>query len=227
MMESYALALVSALWLGILTSISPCPLATNIAAISYVSKRVGNPRMVLVSGLLYMLGRTLAYFTVALIVVAGLSSIPSIANFLQQYMNAIIGPVLILAGLLLVGIIPLPSFGSGISAGFQKKIDKLGISGSLLLGAVFALAFCPVSAALFFGSLIPLSLQHQSVFAMPMLYGIGTALPVAAFAFILAFSANRLSSAFNFLGFAEIWMRRITAVVFFAVGLYYTVNFTF
>ncbi len=225
-MESYIAALVSALWLGILTSISPCPLASNIAAISFVSKKVGSPSRVLLAGLLYMSGRALAYLMVALVVVSGLSSVPAIANFLQQHMNAIIGPLLILVALVLIEIIPLPAIGSGIGTGFQKRMEKFGVFGALLLGAVFALAFCPVSAALYFGSLIPLALQHQSAFGIPLVYGIGTALPVAASAFVLAFAANRISGAFNALTVAEKWMRRLTALIFAIVGVYYFFVFT-
>lgn len=226
-MDGYWIGLATAAWLGVLTSISPCPLATNIAAISYIGKRVDSPRLVLASGLLYMLGRTLAYFSVALLVVGGLSSIPAASDFLQRRMNQLIGPILIVSGLLLLDIIPLPWRGSGVSDGVRERAEALGVWGALLLGLVFALAFCPVSAALFFGSLIPLALKHQSSVAMPSLYGIGTALPVAAFAVILAFFANRLSKAFNALTAAEKWMRRITAVAFFCVGVYYCLVFVF
>ncbi len=225
-MDSYGIGLATAIWLGILTSISPCPLATNIAAISYIGKRVDRPRLVLVSGLLYTLGRMLAYFAVAWLVVGGLSSIPEVANFLQRHMNQAIGPILILAGLLLFDFLPLPWRGSGVSERVRKWAEALGIWGALLLGVVFALAFCPVSAALFFGSLIPLALHHESSLAMPSLYGIGSALPVAVFAVILAFAANRLSSFFNIMTAAEKWMRRITATIFIGVGVYYLINFT-
>jgi cytochrome c biogenesis protein CcdA len=227
-MESFFFAIGSALWLGILTSISPCPLATNIAAISYVSKRVSSPARVLFSGLLYTLGRTLSYFVVALVVVQSLISVPAVSFFLQQNMNKILGPVLIVVGLLLLDVIPWPWVGSsGMADKLQKRVDKLGLWGAGLLGIVFALTFCPLSAALFFGSLIPLAVQHQSAVVIPSLYGLGTALPVVVFSIILAFAANRLSRAFNVLTIIERWMRRITAVVFIGVGAYYCLVFWF
>ena len=225
-MESYWTGLGAALWLGILTSISPCPLATNIAAISYVGNKVGRPKAVLLSGVLYILGRSLAYCVVALLVVGGLTSVPSIANYLQDNMNKWLGPLLLIAGLLLLEIIPLPFSGAGVSEKLQQKVDRLGVGGAALMGIVFALAFCPVSAALFFGSLIPLALKHQSAIVMPSLYGVGAALPVALFALIIAFSANRLGAAFNILSKMEIWARRATAVIIVSVGGYYTYNFT-
>jgi cytochrome c-type biogenesis protein len=227
-MESFFFAIGSALWLGILTSISPCPLATNIAAISYVSKRVSSPARVLFSGLLYTLGRTLSYFVVALVVVQSLISVPAVSFFLQQNMNKILGPVLIVVGLLLLDVIPWPWVGSsGMADKLQKRVDKLGLWGAGLLGIVFALTFCPLSAALFFGSLIPLAVQHQSAVVIPSLYGLGTALPVVVFSLILACAANRLSRAFNVLTIIERWMRRITAVVFIGVGAYYCLVFWF
>jgi len=228
-MESFFIAIGSALWLGILTSISPCPLATNLAAISYVGKRVDRPVLVLASGLLYTLGRTLSYFLVALLVVKSLISMPSVSMFLQNNMNQILGPVLVVVGLLLLDVIPWPwtGGGSGVAEKLQSRVDKLGLWGAGLLGLVFALTFCPVSAALFFGSLIPLAVKHESSVLLPSLYGVGTALPVMVFSVILAFAANRLSKAFNVLTVLERWMRRLTAVVFIGVGAYYCLVFLF
>ncbi len=225
-MLAFWVGLGSALWLGILTSISPCPLATNITAISYIGKRVERPRLVLISGLLYTVGRMVAYVVVAALVIAGLSSIPIVANFLQQNMNRLLGPILILAGLLLLDVLPISFGSSGVSEQMQQRADRWGVWGALLLGVLFALAFCPVSAALFFGSLIPLALQHQFSLLLPLVYGIGTALPVVAFSLLLAFATQRLSRAFNLLTTIERWMRRLTALIFLAVGAYYTLMFT-
>ena len=228
-MEPLLIALGSALWLGILTSISPCPLATNIAAIAYVGKGAGRPARVLLGGLLYTLGRTLAYVGVALVVVKSLLSISSVSMFLQQHLNQALGPLLLLVGLLLVDVIPWPWTGGG-SALFEKieaRVRGLGLWGAAVLGLVFALAFCPVSAALFFGSLVPLAVGHESPILLPTVFGVGTALPVVFFALILAFAANRLSRAFNALTAIERWMRRVTALVFIGIGGYYLLAYTF
>ncbi len=223
------LAVSGALWLGLLTAISPCPLATNIAAISYVGKRVDRPALVLSAGLIYTLGRTLSYILVALVVVQGLLSLSAVSMFLQRNLNLVLGPVLVLVGLLLLDVVPWPWAGSS-SRFFEKlqaRADGLGLWGAGLLGLAFALAFCPVSAALFFGSLVPLAVKHQSPLLLPSVYGIGTAVPVVAFSFILAFSANRISRAFNALTVIERWMRRLTAVVFILVGGYYCLIYLF
>jgi len=223
------LAVSGALWLGLLTAISPCPLATNVAAISYVGKRVDKPALVLSGGLIYTLGRTLSYILVALLVVEGLLSLSAVSIFLQRNLNLVLGPVLVLVGLLLLDVVPWPWAGSSSSffEKLQKRADSLGLWGAGLLGLAFALAFCPVSAALFFGSLVPLAVKHQSPLLLPSVYGIGTAVPVVAFSFILAFSANRISRAFNALTIIERWMRRLTAVVFILVGGYYCLIYLF
>ncbi len=223
------LALSGALWLGLLTALSPCPLATNIAAISYVGKRVDRPALVLSGGLIYTLGRTLSYILVALLVVKGLLSLSAVSMFLQQNLNLVLGPVLLLVGLLLLDVIPWPWTGSSsrFFEKLQKRADSLGLWGAGLLGIAFALAFCPVSAALFFGSLVPLAVKHGSPLLLPSVYGLGTAVPVVVFSFILAFSANRLSRAFNALTVIERWMRRLTAAVFILVGGTYCLIYVF
>ena len=221
------LAMFSALWLGILTSISPCPLATNIAAVSYIGKNVTCPYKAVFSGFLYTFGRILSYVLVGVLIVAGLLSVPAIANFLQQYMGVILGPILIIVGIILLGILKL-SFSAGVTGGnIQEKASKFGMLGAMLLGILFALSFCPVSAALFFGSLISLSLEHNSRVTLPLLYGIGTGLPVIIFAFIIAFSMNSVGKAYNSLVKFEFWMRKITGTVFILAGIFYVATHIF
>ena len=220
-------ALGAALWLGVLTSISPCPLATNIVAISFVGNRVGNSRQVLASGLLYTAGRMLAYSALGALLVASVLSVPDLAQWLQKYMNRLLGPVLIVSGLLLLEVVRLKVKGAGMREGLQRRVERSGVWGAGLLGVIFALSFCPLSAALFFGSLVPLSLQHGSRVVMPSLYGVGTALPVLGFAVLIAFGARSLSSAYDTVARVEWWARRVTAVLFLAVGVYYTLIYNF
>ncbi len=215
----------AALWLGILTSISPCPLATNIAAISYVGRKVARTRWVLLAGLLYTLGRALAYLAVALLVTRSMQMIPGVSHFLQKYMNLAIGPLLVVVGVLLLDIFRF-SFGGGMSNNLQNRVDKMGVWGAGLLGMVFALAFCPVSAGLFFGGLIPLAVKGNAVL-LSTLYGIGTALPVIGFALLLAFAAHWVGAAFNKLTVIEVWVRRVTAAVLIIIGLYLILKHNF
>ncbi len=217
MMDSLFVDIGTAIWLGILTSISPCPLATNIAAISYVGHKANNTRSVFFAGILYTLGRALAYIAVAILVTRSLQSIPGVSMFLQKYMNLAIGPLLLVVGILLLGIFNI-SFGGGISSNMHSRIDKMGLWGSGLLGILFALAFCPVSAGLFFGALIPLAVKGNSVL-MSSLYGIGTAVPVLAFSLIIAFAANMIGSVFNKLSITEKWIRYTTAIVMIVMGI--------
>jgi cytochrome c biogenesis protein CcdA len=226
-MESYLVAAASAVWLGILTSISPCPLATNIAAISYIGNRIDNPMMVFLSGLLYMLGRILVYLVLGIFLVTSLLSIPDVSFFLQENMNKILGPILILVGIFLLGFVTFNLSGVGISEKIQKRLAGYGVWGAGVLGMLFALAFCPISAALFFGSLIPLSIKHNSNFLMPLLYGAGTALPVILFALLVSLSTRLVSIFFNKITQFELWARRITGIVFILVGLYLTLVYIF
>lgn len=227
MTESILVPLASAFWLGILTSISPCPLTTNIAAISYVGRRVGRPASVLQAGLLYTAGRTLAYLLLGMLLVGSLLSAPSLSQMLQKHMNMALGPVLIVVGLILLELIPLPVGSGGLSAALQNKADSLGIGGAGLLGIVFALSFCPTSAALFFGSLLPLAVQQQSGMLLPGVYGLATGLPVLLFALLLAFGTNKVAHAFNRITAFERWARRITGLLFVLIGGYYCAVYFF
>ena len=226
-MTEYIVGVGSALWLGILTSISPCPLATNIAAISYIGRKVGNSRQVFLTGLLYTIGRTLAYLALAFVLVACVLSVPQISLFLQKYMNLVLGPLLIVVGMFLLGLIELNMGGGGMGEGLQKRVDALGIWGALLLGIVFALTFCPTSAALFFGSLVPLSLKVNSSVTLPAIYGVGTALPVMVFAVLLATSAQSVGKAYNVLAKIEWWARMLTGGIFVLVGIYFSLKYVF
>lgn len=220
-------AIISALWLGILTSISPCPLATNIAAISFIGRHIKSPAHTLIAGILYAIGRTLTYLVISILFIYSIFSIPGVSNFLQQYMNKILGPVLILVGMVLLELLKLPFISFEIKDETQNKIGSFGIWGALILGVIFALSFCPVSAALFFGSLIPLSLKYNSNILLPLFYGIGTALPVIFFAFLIAVSARSLGKVFNKLSKIDYWSRKIAGVIFILVGIYFSLAYIF
>jgi cytochrome c biogenesis protein CcdA len=226
-MEGFLVGAGMALWLGILTSISPCPLATNIVAISYIGKRGDNMRYVALSGLSYALGRTLVYVAIGAILVASVLSVQEIALFLQKYMNQILGPVLILAGMLLLDLIKLNFAGGNPLEKAAAGIKRDSARGAGLLGVIFALSFCPISAALFFGGLIPLSLKEGSSFMFPMLYGIGTALPVVLFALLVAFGASYVSRVFDRIRQLEAAARRFTGILFVAVGIFYCLRYIF
>ena len=222
-----AVASATALWLGILTSISPCPLATNIAAVSYVARRVERPWQVLLSSATYSLGRALAYAAVSAVVVLGLLSVPGLSQFLQRYMNKLLGPLLVLASMYLLDLFRLGISTTAGSDDLRKRAGDGGPWGAALLGALFALSFCPVSAALFFGSLVPLSLQHGSRIVLPVAYGLGTALPVALLAVVAASGTKALSAVLRRVGTFDAWARRVTGIVFVAVGIYLSVRFVF
>ncbi len=225
-MEAGFTGAIGAVWLGILTSISPCPLATNIAAISFVGDN-GTPGRIAACGLAYTAGRMAAYAALASVLVAGLLSSSGLSIFLQRYMNRILGPVLILAGMFLLELLSFRATGAGIGERIGRRAGKTGVAGAALLGAAFALSFCPVSAALFFGSLLPLSLKYRSFVAYPLLFGAGTALPVLLFAGLLAAGARSLGRVYDGLRRVERWGRRLTGAIFILVGIYYSLVYIF
>lgn len=226
-MSSLGLAALSALWFGILTSISPCPLATNITAISFVGRRTGSPRGILLSGLLYTLGRALVYTAIGVLLVMSLLSAPAVSLTLQTWMNKLLGPILILVGMVMLGLLRLSFRGRGMSKRLQQRVERWGLLGALGLGCLFALSFCPVSATLFFGSLLPLAVKHGSGILLPFVYGIGTAIPVVVFAIVLAFGARWLGRLFERVTLIERWMRTATGIVFIGVGIYMSLVYVY
>lgn len=219
---------VSALWLGILTSISPCPLATNIAAVSFLGRRVDHPALVMWGGVLYTIGRMILYVALAALLVAGLLAVPRVSWFLQRYMIQLLGPILILAGMILLGLLSFNFPGlSGGGEKLQARLERGGMAAALGMGFVFAMSFCPVSAALYFGSLIPLCLESRSVFWLPALYGVGTALPVVGFAILIAVGAKEVGRAFQRTQALERWARPVTGGLFLLVGFYMSIRYIY
>lgn len=226
-MNALMMGIGSALWLGLLTSISPCPLATNLAAISYVGRDAGKSWVVLSSGMMYTLGRVLAYTLLGALIVASVLSAPGASVWLQRNINLLLGPLLVLVGMVLLGLIAPPiRAGAGLSA-LRDKVQKLGLLGAGLLGLMFAMSFCPVSAALFFGSLIPLAISEQSPLLLPAVYGVGTGVPVIVFALILVFGAKSLGAVFQKLTGIERWLRQGTGLVILLIGIYLTLQHVF
>ena len=212
--------------LGLQTSISPCPLTTNIAAISYITRNAGKSRDVILSGLLYTLGRTLVYVLLAMLVLSAmLWSGETMALFLQTRIHGYLGPVLIVIGVMLLGLISF-NFGSVQGEKMQKIADALGLWSALPLGAIFALAFCPTSVATFLAT-IALSSQCQSNVLFPAVFGVGTAIPVLIFAGIITLNAKLLGKAFSVMSTIDCWTRTITGTLFIVVGLWFSLRYVY
>lgn len=226
-MTETLLAAASAFWLGVLTSVSPCPLATNIAAISYVGRRLDDPRKVVWGGVLYTLGRALAYGALGALLVAGLTAAPALSQTLQQWLNRLLGPLLVVVGMFLLDLIAMPGRGSARWVRLQERMARGGLWGAPVLGALFALSFCPLSAALFFGSLVPLALARQSGVLLPVVYGVGTGLPVLVVAVAVSLGMRSVGRAFDRLAAFDRWARLATGVVFVGVGGYLTLVYVF
>jgi len=222
-MSMNSFPLIAAFFIGLMTSLSPCPLATNIAAIAYISKKIDNGKRTLLTGFIYTLGRMFTYVLLASLIVYIGINVQSISLFLQKYGERILGPLLILIGLIMLKIIKLPSLRSMKQVGkIKENLSEKGYFGSFLLGVLFALAFCPFSAVLFFGILIPLALQYSDAFLIPSIFSFATGLPVIIFSFILVYSVSKLGSIMNKVQTFEKYMRYTIAIIFFIIGIYYT-----
>jgi cytochrome c biogenesis protein CcdA len=213
--------LLAAFALGLLTAIAPCPLATNITATAYIAKTITNKTKVLLSGFLYTLGRMLSYTAIGAIIYFGASTF-QIAKLFQGNGEKYIGFVMILLGLIMLDVIKLNFLnGGGLTAKLSEKFKDKGLTGSFLLGAIFALAFCPYSGALFFAMLIPMTLAAEGGLALPAVFSLGTGLPVILFAFVIAFSLEKLGMYFKAISKVEKVMRIIAGLTFVGTGLYY------
>ena len=207
-----------------MTAISPCPLATNISAIGFISRDLKNSKRVFISGLVYTLGRVISYTGLALILFFGASKM-NVSMLFQGWGEKLLGPVMILIGLFMLDIIKIKFPGlSGLTDNIGDK-SKGSYWSTLLLGMVFALAFCPYSGVLYFVMLIPITVASVSGLYLPVLFAIATALPVIIFAWLLAYAVGNVGKLYNRIKTFELWFRRVVSVIFIGVGIYYVVIF--
>lgn len=222
-MGTSSIPIVAAFFIGLMTAISPCPLATNITAIAYTSKKIDNSKHTLLVGFLYTFGRMFTYVALASLIVWFGMQTQTISLFLQKYGEKILGPLLLVIGIIMLDVLKLLFFKTNNKLNeLKEKLAKKGFLGSFLLGIIFALAFCPFSAVLFFGMLIPLALKAGDGLIIPAVFAFATGLPVIIFSIILVKSVSKLGKIMNKVQTFELWMRRIVAVVFILAGLYYT-----
>jgi cytochrome c-type biogenesis protein len=215
----------TAFFLGLITAISPCPMATNITAIAYVSRDIANKNYAVLTSVLYTVGRMFSYSLIGILIIVIGIEIPGVALFLQGTGEKILGPLLIVVGALMLFIDKL-SFGKGSNmlTSMGNKIANLGMLGGFLLGVIFALAFCPYSAVLYFGVLMPLALQSNEGIILPTIFALGTGIPVLLFGILLSLGVSRVSSWFNAITRAEKIIRIVVAVIFIGAGIYYVVQ---
>ncbi len=225
LLDSSTTPALTAFLLGLLTAVSPCPLATNIAAIGFIGRNVESRRRIFLNGLLYTLGRIIAYTVLGIVLILILregASLFGIQKFIGRYGELILGPALLLIGLFMLfgSRLRLPSFGfSGNGEGLARK----GGFGALLLGMLFAMAFCPTSGVLYFGMLIPMSATAAAGYLLPVLFAVATALPVLIVAWILAFSVQRIGSFYGRMQTVQKWLNRIVGGIFVGIGIYYCI----
>ena len=222
-LENSNLPWLSALVLGLMTAISPCPLATNITAIGFISKDIENRNRVFFNGLLYTLGRAITYTSIALVIYLGADQF-KFSGFFQRYGEKLLGPLLIIIGLFMLDIIKIKFPGmSKLSSRIENK-NSWNYIDAVLLGIVFALAFCPYSGVLYFGMLIPITISTASGLYLPLIFALATGIPVIIFAWVLAYTVSGLGQVYHKVKTFEIWFRRIISVLFILVGIYYIIR---
>lgn len=223
--QSREIPWLAAFALGLLTAVSPCPLATNVTATAYIAKGFTERRLVLWSGVLYTAGRAFSYTLIGLVVYFGASKF-HIARFFQGNGEKFLAPVLILIGLIMLGVIKLDFLGKvNISERFSERFKGQGLWGALMLGVLFALAFCPYSGALYFGMLLPMTVASADGLYLPLIFALGTGLPVLLFTYLIAFSMEKVGKYFNAIQRAEKVMRYVAGAVFLLTGVYYALIF--
>ena len=223
LLDNSNIPVITAFLLGLLTAISPCPLATNITAIGFISKDIGNRNKIFLGGLLYTLGGVVAYTVLGIILISILkegSSMFSLQKGINEYSEMLIAPVLIFVGVFMLfgDRLNLPKFGFSGTGRTEKLKGNLG---SLLLGVLFALAFCPTSGLFYFGMLIPMSATEPGGYLLPVVYAVATGLPVVLVAWILAYSVAGIGKFYNRIQIFQKWFNRVVAALFIAVGIYY------
>jgi len=218
-MEGVAQAF-SALWLGILASISPCPFASNLAAFSFIEKDCTNNREILKAGLSYTLGRIVTFTFLGFLISQGTSHISIISMALQKHGNMFLGPILVIVGVFVLDLLEAPP----LKIASKMRAHNFNVGGSksaFLMGVLFALALCPVSAALFFGGLIPLAVRAQSYLLLPAAFGLGTALPVSVMALSLSLGISVFIKSEQQLQRIQTWARNVTGSAMILIGLYF------
>ena len=226
-LENSSVPVITAFILGLLTAVSPCPLATNITAIGFIGKDIENRHRIFINGLLYTLGRILTYTVLGFILIPILregASMFAVQKAISKYGEILIAPLLIVIGIYMLDLIKLNIPKISINGEYVKKRTK-GSWGALFLGILFSLAFCPSSGIFFFGMLIPLSAAEAGGYLLPVVFAIATGLPVILVAWVLAYSVAGLGKFYNRIQVFEKWFRKIVAILFIAVGIYYAVMF--
>lgn len=223
-LDSTQYSFITAIVLGLMTAISPCPLATNISAVGFISRDLKDPRRVFTNGLVYTLGRVISYTGLALIIFFGASRM-NVSLLFQGWGEKILGPLMILIGLFMLDVIKLKLPGlSGLTEKIGER-SKGSYWSTLLLGMVFALAFCPYSGVLYFVMLIPITVASASGLYLPILFAIATGLPVIIFAWLLAYAVGNVGKLYNQIKSFELWFRRVVSVAFIGIGIYYVIIF--
>lgn len=226
LLDNSTLPFVTALVLGLMTAISPCPLAANITAIGFIGRDIENRNRVFYNGLIYTLGRAVSYTLVAVVIFLGADQF-AVSGIFQRYGEKLIGPMLLVIGLFMLDFLKIKFPGLDKITRYYEERGVRSYGDVLLLGILFALAFCPYSGVLYFGMLMPITISSASGLYLPLVYAVATGIPVILFAWLIAYAVSGVGTLYNRIRMFEVWFRRLTAVLFIVVGTYYVVTVFF
>ena len=218
LVENSQWTLLTAFVLGLLVALHPCPMATNIAAMGYIGKDIDNRRQVFLDGIRYTLGRIVSYSVLGAVIIALIRGGVQLLDFgelMSEWGERVLGPLLIIIGLYLLyndllhhhDHVPHLPFGGRKSSAF-------------VLGLIFALAFCPESGVVYFGMLIPMAVESDYAYLLPVSFAIGTGVPVVIMAWVFAYSISRFSRLNKGMLLLKAWLTRIIAVLFILAGVF-------
>lgn len=226
-MSTLLMGAFTSLGLGALTVIHPCPLSTNIAAVSLLYSWKQNYKSRILTALLFVFGEIVTFAVLGILISFGMLNLPIVANFLQVYMRQLLGPILIMVGMILSGILLPRQYTLKISEHFPLVFSKFGISGGLVLGILIALSFCPMSAAIFFGVLIPLAISSNTVVLYPVFFGIGSSIPLLLIVIVITKSTVLFNRSFLLKKSVEKKLREVASIAVILIGIFMSLRYIF
>jgi sulfite exporter TauE/SafE len=221
------LPLFSVLLFGLVGAFSPCQLTTNLSAIAYVSRRIGEGQPWR-QALAYTMGKVLVYMLTGGAVIFLGFQLQQVAIPVVVVARKAIGPLMILIGLGLVGLVRLRGpVGSRLASWLQSRLPQGGVGGAFSLGVVFSFTFCPTLFWLFFGLTIPMAVINSGGWVLPGLFALGTVLPLLAFSGLLTYGSDLSTKLVERLKGSQRMISRIAGVVFVLAGINDTLTYWF
>ncbi|MCK1998340.1 sulfite exporter TauE/SafE family protein [Psychrobacillus psychrodurans] len=214
--------IVVALLLGLIGAVAPCQLTGNMSAITFYGNRTVQMKSNWGEIVSFIAGKVVVFSLIGMLAwMFGQSFETKMTEYFPIF-RQLIGPLMIVTGLVLIGILKLV-FLNRLST-YIPMVLKEGKFGSFMLGASFSLAFCPTMFVLFFVWLMPTVVSTSYGFILPAAFGIATSIPlILLFVFIWLFDAKRLIMK-NSMKIGGI-IQKIAGVILIIIGVFDTITY--